>query len=189
MNKIAIILGSTRPGRKGEPVARWVHEVASKRNDAEYELVDIADYGLPLLDEPMPPIMGQYEFPYTKAWSDKIASFDGYVFVTPTYNRATSGALKNAIDYLHKEWNNKAAGLIAYGGADGISAIDNLRLILSELRIAHVRTQLSFSLHTDFENYSVFKPTPYHEEKLHLILDEVLAWSAAMKTVRATATA
>ncbi|GGD55413.1 NADPH-dependent FMN reductase [Paenibacillus nasutitermitis] len=186
MLKIATIIGSTRPGRNGETVGRWVYEIANKRSDAEYELVDIADYHLPLLDEPMSPVMGHYTKEHTKVWSEKIASFDGYIFVTPTYNRATSGALKNAIDYLYKEWNNKAAGLISYGASGGSSAMDSLRLILSELRIAHVRSQVSFSLHTDFENYRIFKPTSHHESAVNAILDEVEAWGGALKTLRNT---
>jgi NAD(P)H-dependent FMN reductase len=101
MLRIAIIIGSTRPGRKGEAVAKWVFEIAQKRSDAEFELVDIKDFNLPLLDEPMSPLMGQYTHQHTKTWSAKIASFDAYVFVTPEYNHATSGALKNAIDFLY----------------------------------------------------------------------------------------
>src|SRR5436853_2752676 len=108
MLKIAIIIGSTRPGRNGKAVAKWVHEIARKRRDAEFELVDIKEFNLPLLDEPMPPMMGQYSHAHTKKWSAKIASFDAYVFVTPEYNHGTSGALKNAIDFLHNEWVNKA---------------------------------------------------------------------------------
>src|SRR2546430_1125876 len=121
--KIAIILGSTRPGRNGEAVAKWVHEIADKRSDAEFELVDIKDYNLPLLDEPVPPIMGQYSQPHTKAWAAKIGSFDGYVFVAPEYNHGISGALKNAIDFLFAEWNNNAAGFVSYRGAGGADAV------------------------------------------------------------------
>jgi len=98
MIRIAIIIGSTRPGRNGEAVAKWAHEIAQQRDDAEFELVDIRDFNLPLLDEPKSPMMGQYTHPHTKVWSAKIASFDAYVFVTPEYNHGTSGALKNAID-------------------------------------------------------------------------------------------
>jgi NAD(P)H-dependent FMN reductase len=109
MLRVAIVTGSTRPGRKNEAVARWVYGLAKERKDAEFELVDIADYNLPLLDEPMPPGRGQYTHEHTKAWSEKIGSFDAYVFVTPEYNHSTSAALKNAIDYLYREWNNKAS--------------------------------------------------------------------------------
>lgn len=114
MIRIAIIIGSTRPGRNGEAAAKWVYEISQKRSDAEFELVDIKDFNLPLLDEPVPPIMGQYTQQHTKVWSAKIASFDAYVFVTPEYNHGTSGALKNAIDFLYHEWVNKAAGFVGY---------------------------------------------------------------------------
>jgi NAD(P)H-dependent FMN reductase len=184
MLKIAIILGSTRPGRNGEAVARWVNEIAQKRSDAQYELVDIADFNLPLLDEPYPPSMGQYTKDHTKVWSAKIASFDGFVFVTPEYNHATSGALKNAIDFLAGEWNNKAAGFVGYGGNGGSRAIENLRLILSELQIAHVKSQVMLSLITDFENYSVFKPGAHQEPAVTAMLDQLIAWSGAMKSLR-----
>ena len=103
MVRVAIVTGSTRPGRNNLAVAAWVHREAQKRKDAEFELVDIADYELPLLDEPMPPILGQYTHEHTKIWSEKIKSFDAYVFVTAEYNHSTSGALKNAIDYLFRE--------------------------------------------------------------------------------------
>jgi NAD(P)H-dependent FMN reductase len=184
MIKLAVIIGSTRPGRKAEAVARWVHEIAKKRSDAEFELVDIKDFDLPLLDEPTPPSMGQYSQPHTKAWATKIASFDGYVFVTPEYNHGTSGALKNAIDYLYREWNNKAAGFVGYGSAGGVRAVEQLRLVMGEVQVADVRAQVALSLSTDFENYSVFKPAPRNEASVSAMLDQVIAWSGALKTLR-----
>lgn len=184
MLKIAIIVGSTRPGRKADAVAQWVHDIAVKRGDAEYEVVDIADYDLPLLDEPVPPSMGQYSKDHTKRWSAKIASFDGFVFVTPEYNHATSGALKNAIDFLYAEWNNKAAGFVAYGSLGGTRAVENLRLIMGELQVADVRAQVALSLFTDFENFTTFKPGPRREEGVSTMLDQLLAWSGALKTLR-----
>jgi NAD(P)H-dependent FMN reductase len=184
MLKIAIIIGSTRPNRNGEAVAKWAHAIARDRNDAEFELVDLRDFNLPLLDEPMSPMMGQYSQAHTKRWSAKIAAFDAYVFVTPEYNHATSGALKNAIDFLYHEWVNKAAGFIAYGGASGSRAVENLRLIMAELQVATVRTQVGLSLLTDFENYSVFKPAPQHEKSVQAMLDQVIAWGGALKTLR-----
>ncbi|XXY54857.1 NAD(P)H-dependent oxidoreductase [Sorangium sp. So ce269] len=184
MLKVAIILGSTRPGRNGEAVAKWVHGVATKHGGAEYELVDIKDFNLPLLDEPVPPSMGQYSKPHTKAWAAKIDSFDAFVFVTPEYNHGTSGALKNALDFLYKEWNNKAAGFVSYGSAGGARAVEQLRLVMAELQIADVRAQVLLSLHDDFENYSVFKPHPRHEKSVGSLLDQLLAWAGAMKTLR-----
>ncbi|MEV4760553.1 NAD(P)H-dependent oxidoreductase [Micromonospora sp. NPDC049559] len=184
MTKIAIILGSTRPGRNGEAVAQWVYDIASKRGDAEYEIVDLKDYELPHLDEPIPPSMGQYTKEHTLAWSKKIASFDGYVFVTPEYNHSTSGVLKNAIDYLYAEWNNKAAGFVSYGSVGGTRAVEHLRLVMGELQVADVRAQVAFGLYTDFENYTTFKPAAGHEDVANTMLDQLVAWSTALKTVR-----
>src|SRR6059036_2106282 len=184
MLRIAIIIGSTRPGRKGAAVAKWSYEIAQKRSDAEFELVDIKDFNLPLLDEPMPPIMGQYTHQHTKIWSEKIASFDAYVFVTPEYNHGTSGALKNAIDFLYHEWVNKAAGFVSYGGAGGARAVEHLRLVLAEVQIATVRNQVLLSMFTDFENFSVFKPDGRHEKSVHEMFDQVIAWGGALKALR-----
>ncbi|BDZ47643.1 NADPH-dependent FMN reductase [Naasia aerilata] len=182
--KIAVILGSTRPGRKGEPVASWVLEQASTRTAASYELVDLADFPLPHLDEAIPPSMAQYSKEHTLAWSEKIAAYDGYIFVTPEYNHSTSGVLKNAIDYLYTEWNNKAAAFVAYGTVGGARAVEHLRGISSELQLAHVRQQLSFSLFTDFENFSTFAPGPQHAASAQVMFDQLEAWAGAMKTVR-----
>lgn len=186
MLKVGVVVGSTRPGRNGEAVGRWVHQVASRRGDATFELLDLADFNLPLLDEPIPPSMGQYRHPHTKRWAAAIGACDGFVFVTPEYNHSTSGALKNAIDFLYAEWNNKAAGFVGYGSAGGTRAVEHLRLILAELQIATVREQVMLSLAQDFENYSVFKPTARHEEALGKMLGQTLAWAGALQGLRAT---
>jgi NAD(P)H-dependent FMN reductase len=107
MTRIGVILGSTRPGRRGELVAQWVMDLAHQRDDAEFELIDLADYRLPHLDEPLPPSMGNYQNEHTKAWGATVSGFDGFAFITPEYNHSTSGVLKNALDYLYAEWNNK----------------------------------------------------------------------------------
>jgi NAD(P)H-dependent FMN reductase len=182
---VAIIFGSTRPGRKSKAVGEWVHGIASRRSDAQFEIVDICDFNLPLLDEPVPPSMGQYSQPHTKAWAAKIASFDAFVFVTPEYNHSVSGALKNAIDFLFAEWNHKAAGFVAYGSAGGVRAVEHLRVILAELHVATVRSQVALSLFTDFENYTVFKPDPRKEASVSTVLDELIAWGGALKPLRA----
>jgi NAD(P)H-dependent FMN reductase len=184
MIKIAVIVGSTRPGRKAPAVAQWVMDIAGMRADAVFELVDIQDFNLPLLDEPVPASQGRYTQPHTKAWSAAIAGFDGYVFVTPEYNHATSGALKNAIDFLYKEWNNKAAGFVGYGSAGGARAIENLRLVMGELMVADVRAQVMLSLFTDFKDFAAFDPARHHEEAVDTMLDQVVQWSRALRTLR-----
>jgi NAD(P)H-dependent FMN reductase len=189
MTRIGIILGSTRPNRNGEQVARWVYNIASSRSDAEFELVDLRDYPLPHLDEPLPPSMGQYQNEHTQQWAGKIASFDGFVIVTPEYNHSTSGVLKNAIDYLYAEWNNKAVGFVSYGAVGGARAAEHLRLIAGELQMADVRQQVALSMLTEFENFSVFKPGDYNRAALDTLLDQVIAWSAALAPLRQLAAA
>ncbi|MDG4789603.1 NAD(P)H-dependent oxidoreductase [Micromonospora sp. WMMD1102] len=186
MTGIGIILGSTRPGRNGEAVARWVYDNASRRNDAEYELVDLLDFKLPHLDEAVPASMGQYANPHTLEWAAKIASFDGFVIVTPEYNHSTSGALKNAIDFLFAEWNNKAVGFVSYGSVGGARAVEHLHLVAGELMMADVRAQVTLALNADFENYSTFKPGPHQADALGVVLDQTVAWSKALAPLRAS---
>jgi NAD(P)H-dependent FMN reductase len=187
MLKVGIIVGSTRPGRKAAAVAKWSHDLLKSRKDAEFEIVDIEDYKLPLLDEPVPPSMGQYSKAHTKTWAAKIDSLDAFIFVTPEYNHSTSAALKNAIDFLFHEWNNKAAGFIGYGAAGGVRAVENLRLVMGEIKVADVRAQVTLSLYTDFENFTVFKPHEHHDKAVHAVADEVLAWGTALKGLREAA--
>ncbi len=184
MLKVGIITGSTRPNRKSLDVAKWVLEAARKRSDAEYELVDIKDFELPLLDEPMPPSMGRYQQPHTKRWAAKIASLDAFVFVSPEYNHGIPAALKNAIDFLYAEWKDKAAGFVSYGGAGGARAVEHLRLVLAEVHVATVRAQVLLSMMTDFENFTTFKPHLHHEKFLETVLDQVVAWGAALQQLR-----
>jgi NAD(P)H-dependent FMN reductase len=184
MTKIGIILGSTRPGRNGEGVAKWVLDVAKQRTDAEFELVDLLDYKLPHLDEALPPAMGQYSQPHTIEWAAKIASFDGFVMVTPEYNHSTSGALKNAIDYLFAEWHNKAVGFVSYGSVGGARAVEHLRLVAGELKMADVRSQVALSLFHDFEGFSKLVPDDRQVAALTTTLDEVVAWSKALAPLR-----
>ena len=185
MTKIAVILGSTRPGRNGEAVAKWVVEQSAARTAATYELVDLKDFPLPHLDEAVPPSMGQYANDHTKRWAAKIAEFDGYVFVTPEYNHSTSGVLKNAIDYLFAEWNNKAAGFVSYGSVGGARAVEHLRLVAAELQMATVRAQVMLTLAADFENYSTFTPGDNQPEALTALFDQLEAWAGALAPLRA----
>jgi len=186
MIRIGIILGSTRPNRNGEQVATWVYDMATRRSDAEFELIDLRDYPLPPLDEPLPAAHGHYQHEHTRAWADKIASFDGYVMVTPEYNHSTSGVLKNALDYLYKEWNNKAAGFVSYGGTGGTRAAEHLRLICGALQIADVPQQVAVQMLTEFtDNYTIFKPGDHTAAALDTLLGQVTAWSTALAPLRA----
>jgi NAD(P)H-dependent FMN reductase len=175
---IGIILGSTRQGRVSPQVGEWVKGIADKRGDANYEIVDIADYQLPFLgttDGTEPGIV---------AWNEKLNSLDGFVFIVQEYNHSITGALKNALDIAREAWNNKAAGIVSYGSTGGARAAEHLRGILGELMIADVRVHPTLSLFTDFENYTTFKPSDLHLNNVDAMLDQVVAWSGALKTVR-----
>lgn len=185
---IAIVVGSTRPGRRAEGIAQWVHGLAAARGDATFEIVDLADQALPLYDESLPAMAGRYEHPHTRRWAAAIARFDGFVFVTPEYNHAPPAALKNAIDYLFAEWNDKVAGFVSYGAAGGgVRAVEQLRLVAAELKIATVRAQVTLSLQEDWGDYldpSSFAPRDHQLPSVAEMLDETVAWSRALRTVR-----
>ncbi len=178
MLKIGIVLGSTREGRVSPQVGAWVKEIADKRGDAEYQIIDIADFKLPLLGEAGVDASG------AAAWSTQINGCDGFVFIVQEYNHSITGALKNALDYLRVEWNNKAAGIVSYGSVGGARATEHLRGILSELSVAHVRVHPALSLFTDFENGSVFKPKDVQADSVNQMLDQVIPWTTALKTIR-----
>ncbi|MCH4825338.1 NADPH-dependent FMN reductase [Planococcus halocryophilus] len=175
---IGIILGSTREGRLSPQVGNWVKQLADKRGDANYTVIDIADYKLPLLGEADTDASG------AAAWSEAIAKQDGFVFITQEYNHSITGSLKNALDYLRAEWNNKAAGIVSYGSVGGARAAEHLRGILGELSVADVRVHPALSLFTDFENGSELKAAPVQADSVNQMLDQVIPWSTALKTIR-----
>ncbi|WP_349897219.1 NADPH-dependent FMN reductase [Parafrigoribacterium soli] len=183
--RIAIILGSTRPGRRGESLASWLLTAARSHGGADFSLVDLADHPLGNLDEPGNPAHGRYSHQHTHDWSHLIDGFDGFVFVVPEYNHSIPGALKNALDYVYREWNNKAAGIVSYGGwAAGVRAAEALRLILAELQVATVRAQPAVDTHTGFEPQG-FVPPAALPAAVDTMLDQLIPWSRALGAVRA----
>lgn len=200
--RIAIIIGTTRPGRRSAAVAQWAHEAATRHEavttgDVTVDIVDVAEFGLPLLDEAIPAAWGQYANPHTLKWAETIASYDGFIFVTPEYNHAIPAALKNAVDYLFAEWHDKAAAFVSFGSALGVRAVEQLRLILAELKVATVRTQVALSVYQDFEfadptnpvDPGVLTPGEHHEATLHEMVGELAAWAGALKSLRPAAVA
>ncbi len=194
MTHIGIIIGSTRPGRRGAMVGHWVRRTAEQHarkegDDTTYQIIDIAEHQLPLLDEATPAFFGKYAGTHTRRWAEVVAACDGFIFITPEYNHSTTAALKNAIDYLYAEWNNKAAGFVTYGLHGGTRAAEHLRLILGELSVADVRTQVALSMFTDFEitdpgEPGLLVPGPHQAPTLTRMLDELTAWSRALAPLR-----
>jgi NAD(P)H-dependent FMN reductase len=124
---LQIVIGSTRPGRRGDVVARWFHDAAIRHDRFDVELIDLAEVGLPLLDEPQPSGRGPYTQDHTRRWSQQISAGHAYVFVVPEYNHSYNAATKNALDYLKDEWRHKPIAFVSYGGsAAGARAVEAL---------------------------------------------------------------
>ncbi|GIJ50681.1 FMN reductase [Virgisporangium aliadipatigenens] len=184
--RIGVIVGSTRPGRRAETVARWIIDEAARHPGGTFDLVDLADHDLPLLDEPIPAMAGNYHHPHTRRWAETIAGYDGFVFVVPEYNRSIPAALKNAVDYLFAEWRDKAAGFVGYGAtAGGSRAVEHLRQILAEVHVADVRTPVLLGVFDDFDADGRPAPRPHHAKAVDMMLGELLTWGRALRTVRA----
>jgi NAD(P)H-dependent FMN reductase len=189
MARIGIILGSTRPNRNGEQVANWVLDIASQRNDNEYELLDLRDWNLPNYDEPIPAGAHQYQNDHTKAWAEKVDSFDGFIIVTPEYNHSIPGSLKNALDFIYAEWNNKTVGFVSYGAALGVRAVEHLRQLVGHLQMADVSQTVSLSLFTEFQDMQTFTPNDISLGQLNTMLDQLKAWTNALQPLRLSAAA
>lgn len=180
--KIAVIIGSTRPGRLGEAVGNFVYDIASKREGFEYELVDLADYNLPLLNEPTVPgaANGKYENELTQRWADKISEFDGFVFVTPEYNHSIPAAFKNAFDVLFVEWVGKAVGFVSYGADGGVRAVEHWRGVVANAFLQATRGQVVFSIFNEW-NETGFAPLDRREGEVQGLLGEVEKLTQAMR--------
>jgi NAD(P)H-dependent FMN reductase len=199
MLRIGIILGTTRPGRRGALVAPWVTDIARehpmvRRGDGRVEVIDLADTGLTLLEEPAPAMFGLYEHEHTRRWSEEIDELDAFVFVTAEYNHSIPASLKNAVDHLFSEWNDKAAGIVSYGVNGGVRAAEHLRQVLAEVKVATVRTQPSLSVFEDFViedplSPGEFAPRDLNRAVVGQMLDELVAWATALRTVRQAAEA
>lgn len=189
MTRIGIIVGSTRPQRKAIDVARWTQQVATdhvagRSTPATFELLDLAEHPLPHLDEAAPAMMGAYAQDHTRAWSEAVASFDGFIVVTPEYNHSIPGVLKNAFDYLAREWANKAVGIVSYGGMGGARAAEHVRGIAGELQMADVRQGVTLTLAGDFEDFTVLAPNPFSVVSAQVMVEQLLAWTEALAPVR-----
>jgi len=176
--KIGIILGSTREGRNSPQVGEWVKSLADKREDASFEIVDIAEYDLPFFGT-----TAMNDERIIK-WNQTVGAYDGFIFIVQEYNHSITGALKNALDLAREPWNNKAAGIVSYGSVGGARAAEHLRGILGELAIADVRTHPALSVFTDFADRFTFKPADLHVPVVEKMVNEVVSWSTALKTVR-----
>lgn len=190
MVKIFVVIGSTREGRFGDKPAHMVFEELKKVKNIDAELIDLRDWPLPLFDEPVSPAFnkGVYKNELARKWADKISEADGYIVVTPEYNHGYSAVLKNAMDYVYKEWNNKAIAFVSYGGsAGGSRAVEQLRLVAVELQMAPIRAGVHIPLYwNQLDENGHLKKEVIHG--LDVLFDQLLWWTKALKTARTTKT-
>jgi NAD(P)H-dependent FMN reductase len=186
MPNLTIIIGSTRPGRAGAPIAQWFAARAKDHGGFDVNVVDLAEIGLPLLDEPNHPRLRKYTQQHTKDWSAIIDAADAFVFVTPEYNYGYPAALKNAIDYLHHEWQDKPVGFVSYGGvAAGTRAVQQLKQVVTTLRMLPVFDSVNIPFHTQFfDENGTFKPNEVLDQAADTMLNELVRTEAALRSLR-----
>lgn len=185
MTTLMIVVGSVRPGRVGLPVAEWVRGEAQKRSEFEIDFVDLAELNLPFMDEPNHPVLRQYTKPHTVRWSERVDAADAFVFVTPEYNHSYSPVLKNAVDYLNKEWWRKAVGFVSYGGVSagsrGVVAFD---VVISALGLTKTAINVEIPFVKNFIDDGRFTPTDKEVAVLGRMLDELHSLGSALKPLR-----
>ncbi len=187
MYKLKIIIGSTRPGRKGAAIANWIFDIAKQHREFETELVDLAEINLPFLDEPHHPILQKYEHQHTKDWSSLINGADAFIFVSPEYNYGYSAPLKNAIDYLFKEWQYKPVAFVSYGGvAAGTRAVQAIKQVVTALKMVPVTEAVNIPFFTKYINEDeIFTGDAAMEATANSMMTELLKWAEALKPLRA----
>jgi NAD(P)H-dependent FMN reductase len=187
MLKLQVIVVSTREGRRGTYVADWFLERARKHGKFDVERVDLAEIGLPLFDEPNHPRLRKYEHEHTRAWSTQVSRADAYVFVTPEYNYSAPPSLLNALDYLVHEWAYKPAGFVSYGGVSaGLRSVQMAKQTVTALKMMPMVEAVSipfFQQHID-EETGVFDPGEVQAKAAEVMLDEMLRWAEALRTLR-----
>lgn len=186
---IALIIGTTRPNRFSERPAKWIGDLASKKSGVELEVLDLRDYPMPFFNEPNSPSMSQPE-KYTdesaKAWAAKIKQKDGFIVVTGEYNHGIPAVLKNALDYVYHEWNNKAVGFVSYGGVGGARCIEHLRGVAVELQMVPIRADIHIFFPMYMEALKDPKAFDSLNETADKFLDQLIWWTATLKEARKT---
>jgi NAD(P)H-dependent FMN reductase len=186
MPNLLVIIGSTRPGRAGAPIAEWFIGRAKDHGGFDVNVADLAEINLPLLDEPNHPRLRQYQNQHTKDWSAIVEAADAIVIVTPEYNYGYPAAVKNAIDYLHKEWAYKPVGFVSYGGiAAGTRAVQQLKQVVTTLRMLPVFESVNIPFHTQFiDEDDVVRANEIMEQAADAMLDELGRTEAALRPLR-----
>lgn len=186
MYKLKVIVASTRPTRKGHVIADWFLPIAKGHPEFEVEVLDLKEIDLPLMNEPQHPRLQNYQHEHTKKWSAVIDEADAYIFVTPEYNYGLPAPLKNALDYLYKEWNYKPASFISYGGiAGGARAIQMLKQVVTTQKMVPIFEGVTIPFYINHLNeVGSFEAPEKIEQSAHTMLKELAKWTKALKPMR-----
>ena len=186
MPRLSIIIGSTRPGRAGLPIADWFVQRARRHGSFELDVVDLAELNLPMLDEPNHPRLRQYTHQHTKDWSVRVGGSDAFAIVTPEYNHGYSAPVKNAIDYLHHEWHYKPVGFVSYGGvAAGTRAMQQLKQVVTALRMLPLTDAVNIPFHTQFlDDDGRVQANEVIEQAADVMLDELVRVAETLRPLR-----
>jgi NAD(P)H-dependent FMN reductase len=183
--RLHVVIASTRPGRVGSAVARWFFDLATRESAFETHLVDLADFNLPIYDEPKHPRLQQYEHEHTKRWSDSVAAADAFVFVTPEYNYGPTPALLNALNYVYNEWNYKPAAFVSYGGVSGgLRAVQMTKQTLTTLKMAPILEAVTVPMVAQHVANGAFSPNDMHDQSARHLLAELRRWAEALRPMR-----
>ena len=185
--KLHTIVASTRPGRIGPSIAQWFNEFAAEHGKFDPVLVDLADFNLPLFDEPEHPMKQNYRHAHTKAWAESVRSGDAFVFVTPEYNYAPPPSLLNALDYLSLEWNYAPAGFVSYGGiSGGLRSVQVAKQIVTTLKMMPVPEGVPMPMvFQNLDEDGELKPVDIYKTSAAAMLDELHKWAEVLKPLRA----
>ena len=185
--RIGIVVATTREGRFGDKPAQWILDLGKARSDADFEIVDLRDYPLPLFDEARSPAYAPSDKAEVKHWQAKLAELDGFVFVTAEYNRSIPAALKNALDYAYGEWNRKPAAFVGYGPIGAARAVEHLRNMVVELQMAPTRTGVHITMEpflAVMQGQKSLGDFEHLNQGAQATLDELVWWTRALKTAR-----
>lgn len=184
--RLHIVICSTRPGRVGPSVARWFHAFAASHAKFDAQLIDLADFNLPLYDEPIHPAQQKYQHEHTKRWSESVAAADAYVFVTPEYNYSPPPTLVNALDFVYREWNYKPCGFVSYGGVSGgLRSVQAAKMQVTTLKMMPMMEGVTVPMVSNLiDDAGLFHSNELIDKSATTLLDELLRWTLGLKAMR-----
>ncbi len=183
--RLTVVIASVREGRGGEAVAKWFIDRATRHGKFDVQVADLKELNLPILDEPQHPRLKKYVHDSSRRWSDIVGGSDAFVFVTPEYNYTLPPALVNALDTVYHEWTYKPVGFVSYGGiSGGMRSVQTAKLMVTGFKMMPMVEAVNIPFYTQLVDNGVFTSNETHDKAVPVMLDELLRWSEALRTLR-----